>query len=60
MNCPRCEGLMINDHIYHHRESLYVLAIVRCVNCGATYDPISVRNRFSQEHPETNTKPQAA
>ena len=46
MNCPRCEGLLVNDHLYHHRESLYILAIWRCVNCGATFDPISIGNRY--------------
>ncbi len=60
MNCPRCEGLMVGDHLYHHRESLYVLAIWRCVNCGATFDPISIRNRYQQEHPEMDHTSKAA
>ncbi len=60
MNCPRCEGLMVNDQLYNPAEAQYVIAIWRCLNCGETIDPISIRNRYFQEHPEGSRKSKAA
>ncbi len=60
MNCPRCQGLMVNDQLYNPDEALYVLSIWRCLNCGETFDPISIRNRYGQEHPKVSMNPKAA
>jgi len=61
MNCPRCQGLMVNDQLYNPDEALYVLSIWRCLkSCGETFDPISIRNRYSQEHPKVSKNPKAA
>lgn len=52
MNCPRCQGLLIGDHLYHKDEALYVLSIWRCLNCGETFDSMIIRNRANQEGKE--------
>lgn len=52
MNCPRCQGLLISDHLYNQEEGLYVLSIWRCLNCGETFDPMIIRNGASQEGKE--------
>ena len=52
MNCPRCQGLLISDHLYHKDEALYVLSIWRCLNCGEAFDSMIIRNRASQEGKE--------
>jgi len=57
MNCPRCQGLLISDHIYNKDESLYVLSIWRCLNCGETCDSMIIRNRTNQGRKEATNKP---
>jgi transcription elongation factor Elf1 len=57
MNCPRCQGLLISDHLYNKDESLYVLSIWRCLNCGETFDSMIIRNRTNQGRKEVTNKP---
>jgi hypothetical protein len=49
MNCPRCEGLLMNDQVYNADEALYVLSIWRCLNCGETFDSMILQNRIQQK-----------
>jgi len=56
MNCPRCQGLLISDHLYNKDESLYVLSIWRCLNCGETFDSMIIRNRTNQGRKEGTHK----
>jgi len=49
MNCPRCQGLLMNDQVYNKNEALSVLSISRCLNCGETFDQMILRNRTCQE-----------
>ena len=59
MICPRCEGLLISDQVYHPEEALYVLSIWRCLNCGETFDPMIVENRTRQEQTEGRSHPRS-
>jgi hypothetical protein len=54
MNCPRCQGLLIGDQIYNKGDALYVLSIWRCLNCGETFDSLTIRNRTSQKGKEAS------
>ena len=41
MECPRCQGLMVQDHFVDMKdtsESLW-LPVSRCMNCGEVVDP---------------------
>jgi hypothetical protein len=60
MNCPRCQGLLISDHLYNKDEALYVLSIWRCLNCGETFDPMIIRNRSSQQGKEDTGQSKAS
>jgi hypothetical protein len=60
MNCPRCQGLLISDHLYNKDEALYVLSIWRCLNCGETFDPMIIRNRTSQQGKEDTSQSKAS
>ncbi|HEX5647896.1 MAG TPA: hypothetical protein VFX56_13075 [Nitrospira sp.] len=50
MNCPRCHGLMVGDHLLDIRESYLPMWMrgLRCVSCGNIVDPVIDRNRTSQ------------
>ena len=52
MNCPKCQGLLIRDHLYNKDEALYVLSIWRCLNCGEAFDSMIIRNRANQGRKE--------
>jgi len=56
MNCPRCQGLLISDHLYNKNEALYVLSIWRCLNCGETFDSMIIRNRINHGGKEATNK----
>lgn len=49
MNCPRCEGLLMSDHVYNQDEAMHVLAIWRCLNCGENFDSMILQNRRQQK-----------
>ncbi len=48
MNCPRCEGLLMSDQVFHSAEALYMLSIWRCLNCGEVFDSTTLQNRTNQ------------
>ena len=60
MNCPRCQGLLISDHLYNKDEALYVLSIWRCLNCGETFDSMIIQNRTSQQGKEVTSQSKAS
>jgi hypothetical protein len=47
MNCERCQGMMLEDHLIDMEESNGSMWITawRCVNCGHTVDPVMTANR---------------
>lgn len=53
MQCPRCQGLMVQDHFVDmkdYSESLW-LPVLRCMNCGEVVDP-RITARRSLKAPE--------
>ncbi len=49
MKCQRCEGLMVFDRIYGPDEAIFDLPIWRCLNCGATVDPLVLQKRLADD-----------
>lgn len=51
MNCRRCQGCMILDHIVDLLESggEWWTASWRCINCGYALDPVLEQNRRRQQ-----------
>jgi hypothetical protein len=46
MTCPRCDGLLVHEHLLDHREgSLSGCHGFRCLNCGAIHDDVIHMNR---------------
>lgn len=46
MTCPRCNGLLVHEHLLDHREgSLSGCHGFRCLNCGAIHDDVIHMNR---------------
>ena len=46
MTCPRCDGLLVHEHLLDHREgSLSGCHGFRCLNCGAIHDNVIHMNR---------------
>lgn len=50
MQCTRCEGLMVTDHLLDMQESYGPMWMRgwRCVSCGNVVDPLIQRNRMRQ------------
>lgn len=50
--CPRCSGLVTNDElgIDLHGQVIYA-DLLRCINCGARFDPVIDRNRLAPRAP---------
>ncbi len=53
MQCTRCEGLMVTDHLLDMQESYGPMWMRgwRCVSCGNVVDPLIQRNRMRQNSP---------
>lgn len=49
MKCPRCDGLMVKDYIYDPRGAASHLEILRCLNCGESFDETVLRIRREKE-----------
>jgi hypothetical protein len=46
MTCPRCDGLLVHEHLLDLREgSLSGCDGFRCLNCGAIHDDVIHMNR---------------
>jgi uncharacterized Zn finger protein len=46
VTCPRCDGLLVHEHLLDHREgSLSGCHGFRCLNCGAIHDDVIHMNR---------------
>lgn len=50
MNCPKCQGMLVQDLIYDVFESKGSLRsdAWRCISCGNVIDPVVLRNRSKQ------------
>jgi len=44
MACARCGGLIVKEPVYDREGSSQVILMDRCLQCGHTEDPVSVRN----------------
>ncbi|CAI4029907.1 hypothetical protein DNFV4_00327 [Nitrospira tepida] len=55
MNCPRCQGLMVEDHFIDLQESMgpHWVTVMRCMNCGNVVDPGIAVNRLWAETSRT-------
>ena len=60
MKCVRCEGLMVFDRIYGPDEAIFDLPIWRCLNCGATIDPLVLQKRLSDGDHATSVEENVA
>ena len=51
MNCPRCQGFMVEDYFIDLRESMgpHWVTGWRCMNCGNVVDPMIAVNRLWAE-----------
>jgi hypothetical protein len=51
MECTRCDGLMVSDHLIDMRESSIPMWMKgwRCVSCGNIVDPLILRHRMIQQ-----------
>ena len=51
MECTRCDGLMVSDHLIDMRESSIPMWMKgwRCVSCGNIVDPLIQRHRMIQQ-----------
>ncbi len=51
MTCSRCQGLMVEDHLFDFEGSHGHMwaASVRCMNCGHVHDSVIARNCRSQQ-----------
>jgi methionyl-tRNA synthetase len=47
MNCPRCDGFMIEDRFIDLQDDTGALTFegLRCLQCGEILDPVIVNNR---------------
>ncbi|MCA9464762.1 MAG: hypothetical protein KC643_04875 [Nitrospira sp.] len=50
MKCPRCEGLLVQDQSWNTYETLPMLPIWRCLNCGETLEEGILLNRQKVKH----------
>ena len=50
MQCTKCDGLMVTDHLLDIRESSIPMWMRgwRCVACGNIVDPLILRHRMIQ------------
>lgn len=48
MTCPRCCGLLIEDHCYDLLDHGISLKAWRCVSCGNIVDSVILKNRREQ------------
>ena len=48
MNCPRCQGFMVEDFFIDLQESMgpHWVTGWRCMNCGNVIDPVIAVNRL--------------
>ncbi|MCA9470511.1 MAG: hypothetical protein MRJ96_06170 [Nitrospirales bacterium] len=60
MKCKRCEGLMVFDRIYGPDEAIFDLPIWRCLNCGATVDPLILQKRVAKDQQTIPTEENVA
>ena len=60
MKCDRCDGLMVFDRIYGPDEAIFDLPIWRCLNCGATVDPLVLQKRLAEDKQTISTKEKVA
>lgn len=51
MQCARCEGFMVADHLIDMQESSIPMWRKgwRCVSCGNIVDPLILRHRMIQQ-----------
>jgi hypothetical protein len=51
MECTRCDGLMVSDHLIDMCESSIPMWMKgwRCVSCGNIVDPLIQRHRMIQQ-----------
>lgn len=51
MNCPRCQGFMVEDYIMDLQETMgpHWVTAMRCMNCGNVVEPQIESNRRHQE-----------
>jgi hypothetical protein len=42
MDCPKCQGLMVQERV---TDGLTYLSEWRCLNCGFILDPVIVQHR---------------
>ena len=47
MECTRCRGLLVEDHLYDSlgTQGFMSTRCWRCINCGHTTDPTAMANR---------------
>jgi hypothetical protein len=52
MQCPRCQGFMIQDNCYDANGSCDESEVIlwRCLICGSLYDTRIATNRFDHLH----------
>lgn len=49
MTCSRCQGLMVEDHLFDYEGSYGHMwaTSARCMNCGHVHDPVIAQNSTS-------------
>lgn len=64
MTCSRCQGLMVEDHLFDYEGSYRHLwaRSLRCINCGHIHDSVVAQNLKTQPAQAkvlvgTNTEP---
>jgi len=53
MACARCGGLLVQEPVYDREGSSPLVMMNRCLQCGNSEDPVSVRNRQQINQPSS-------
>ena len=50
MNCSRCQGLMLEEHLLDMEGAFGEMwtTSLRCMNCGHVHDPVMEQNRLTR------------
>ena len=51
MNCSRCQGLMLEEHLLDMEGAFGEMwtTSLRCMNCGHVHDPVIEENRLARQ-----------
>lgn len=51
MNCSRCQGLMVKDHLLDFEGTFGHMWTTgyRCMNCGHVHDPVIQQHRLARQ-----------